>query len=106
MNLYHLVATCSKGTEPLVANELKDLGATEIEQTRGAVSWKGTLATAYRTCLWSRFCSRILLEVATFPISDDLGLYPAGAEARARNPQAELLGARVVWAGLVAAEYA
>ncbi len=74
-DLYCLVATCSKGTEQLVADELCAFGATEIEQIVGAVSWKGTLAAAYRSCLWSRFCSRILLQIAKFSINDDVTLF-------------------------------
>ncbi len=68
-------ATTPKGIEPLLAEELRDLGATGLVQTRAGVSFRGTLATAYRACLWSRLASRILLPLANFSAATPEELY-------------------------------
>ena len=62
-----LFATCPKGIESLLADELRGFGAGEVKETRAGVAFAGTLATAYRACLWSRLASRILLTLARFP---------------------------------------
>lgn len=69
------VATCGAGMEQLVAAEIKEHGGDDIETRPGAVSWKGSLETGYRMCLWSRFASRILLEIARFQAPDTDALY-------------------------------
>lgn len=68
-------ATCAKALEPLVAAELRALGAGDVAETRAGVSFSGTLETAYRACLWSRIASRILLPLATIEASDPDALY-------------------------------
>ncbi|MGI6655874.1 MAG: bifunctional 23S rRNA (guanine(2069)-N(7))-methyltransferase RlmK/23S rRNA (guanine(2445)-N(2))-methyltransferase RlmL [Desulfobulbus sp.] len=70
----HFVATCGFGLEELVAEEIAACGGQNITTGPGAVSWTGNLETGYRACLWSRFASRILLELARFeaPSTDDL----------------------------------
>ncbi|MCL1980286.1 MAG: bifunctional 23S rRNA (guanine(2069)-N(7))-methyltransferase RlmK/23S rRNA (guanine(2445)-N(2))-methyltransferase RlmL, partial [Proteobacteria bacterium] len=49
-------------------------GGEALTSHPGAVSWTGGLETGYRACLWSRFASRILLELARFdaPTTDAL----------------------------------
>ncbi len=74
-NTYNLAATCSAGTEDLVAGEIQSFGGAEIRADRGVVTWRGDLESAYRACLWSRFASRVLLEVAVFPATDEDSLY-------------------------------
>lgn len=73
-------ATAARGLEPLVASELRSLGAAEVAESRGGVRFAGTLATAYRACLWSRVANRILLPLARFPAPDPEALY-AGVRA-------------------------
>ncbi|HXU73986.1 MAG TPA: bifunctional 23S rRNA (guanine(2069)-N(7))-methyltransferase RlmK/23S rRNA (guanine(2445)-N(2))-methyltransferase RlmL [Polyangia bacterium] len=68
-------ATCAKALEPLVAAELRALGATDVAETRAGVSFAGGLDVAYRACLWSRVASRVLLPLATFDAPDDKALY-------------------------------
>ncbi len=68
-------ATCSAGMEQLVKTEIQEFGGTNVTTTPGAVCWQGKLATAYRACLWSRFSSRILLELASFDAPDTDALY-------------------------------
>jgi len=68
-------ATCGSGLEPLVAEEIAGFGGEAIASHPGAVSWTGNLETGYRACLWSRFASRILLELAHFDAPDPDALY-------------------------------
>ena len=61
---YAFLATCPRGIEPLVADELAALNA-EIERTTVAgVLGRASLATIYQMCLWSRLANRIILTVA------------------------------------------
>ncbi|WP_310600396.1 bifunctional 23S rRNA (guanine(2069)-N(7))-methyltransferase RlmK/23S rRNA (guanine(2445)-N(2))-methyltransferase RlmL [Desulfobulbus sp.] len=67
-------ATCGFGLEPLVSEEIAQCGGEALATHPGAVSWSGSLETGYRACLWSRFASRVLLELARFdaPTTDAL----------------------------------
>ena len=68
-------ATCPKGIEPLLADELRTLAAEGVRETRAGVTFEGTLATAYRACLWSRLANRILLPLKSFPAPSPEALY-------------------------------
>ena len=68
-------ATVPRGMESLLAGELKSLGAERVRQSRAGVSFGGPLEIAYRTCLWSRLASRVLLPVANGPAADSDQLY-------------------------------
>ena len=68
-------ATCAAGLETLVAEEVKGFCGKEITFGPGSVSWSGSLETGYRACLWSRFASRVLLEVASFEAQGEEALY-------------------------------
>jgi 23S rRNA (guanine2445-N2)-methyltransferase / 23S rRNA (guanine2069-N7)-methyltransferase len=72
-------ATCPKGIEPLLADELRQLGAEMVKETRAGVAFEGALAIGYRACLWSRLASRILLPLTSFPAPTPEELY-AGAQ--------------------------
>lgn len=68
-------ATCPKGLETLLLNELNDLGAQNAKETVAGVSFKGDFAFGMKACLWSRFASRILLEMSEFYCETDTELY-------------------------------
>lgn len=68
-------ATCAQGLEYPLACELDQLGAGESRETRAGINFEGTLETAYRAVLWSRFASRILQPLAAGEVSDTDGLY-------------------------------
>lgn len=70
-----MVASCAAGLEPLVADEIRAFGGEDVEVGRGLVSWQGDLGSAYRACLWSRFASRILLELDRFTVENEDDLY-------------------------------
>lgn len=75
MSALPLFATAPKGIEPLLAKELRALGAVDARETRGGVRFTGNLEFAYRACLWSRLAHRILLPLAEFPAADADALY-------------------------------
>lgn len=75
--IYTLTAQCAAGLEQLIAQEFTDFGGSDVKILRGAVRCKGNLETAYRACLWSRFASRILLQLATFSCPNPEQLYQA-----------------------------
>jgi 23S rRNA (guanine2445-N2)-methyltransferase / 23S rRNA (guanine2069-N7)-methyltransferase len=68
-------ATCPKNIEPLLEEELISLGAKNTKKTVAGVKFSGTLALAYRACLWSRLANRILLPLAEFNSENADGLY-------------------------------
>jgi 23S rRNA (guanine2445-N2)-methyltransferase / 23S rRNA (guanine2069-N7)-methyltransferase len=70
-----LFATCPKGVEDLLADELTAAGGSSVRQTRAGVSFEGTLETAMSVCLWSRTANRILMPLATLEASGTDDLY-------------------------------
>jgi len=71
-------ATCPAGVELLVAGELKEFGVVNPQIEVGTVHWSGSLESAYRACLWSRFASRIFLQLAAFTVRNEDELYSEG----------------------------
>lgn len=64
------LASCAKGIEPLLAQEISDLGGEIERETHLGVFWRGDLTCAYRVCLWSRLASRLLLPLHDGPVSN------------------------------------
>ncbi|WP_371372289.1 bifunctional 23S rRNA (guanine(2069)-N(7))-methyltransferase RlmK/23S rRNA (guanine(2445)-N(2))-methyltransferase RlmL [Thalassotalea aquiviva] len=60
----HFLALTSFGIESLLAQELTDLGATEVVQKPEGVYFVADFATAYRICLHTRLASRVLVRIA------------------------------------------
>ena len=75
--MYEIVAGCAAGLENLIVEEVSLFGGLEVEGGLGVVRWRGTLESAYRCCLWSRFASRVLLEFWRFEVTDEDSLYNA-----------------------------
>jgi len=73
-------ATCPKGLEYLLVDELKALGAEGVREALAGVYFEGPIGIAYRACLWSRLASRVLLPIAEFACADEEALY-AGVQA-------------------------
>ncbi|MBM6675733.1 class I SAM-dependent methyltransferase [Olsenella uli] len=69
------VATCPKGFERLLADELSALGVPQVRPLAGQVAFGGEVADAYRACLWSRLASRVLLVLARVDAADANALY-------------------------------
>ncbi len=68
-------ATASKGTEPALRDELRELRFRRVRADRGGVHFEGDLGDAARACLWSRIALRILREVSSFDAGDEAALY-------------------------------
>jgi 23S rRNA (guanine2445-N2)-methyltransferase / 23S rRNA (guanine2069-N7)-methyltransferase len=58
-----LFASCPKGLELLLVDELRALGASDVHEARAGVHFSGTRETAYRACLWSRLASPLLVPL-------------------------------------------
>jgi 23S rRNA (guanine2445-N2)-methyltransferase / 23S rRNA (guanine2069-N7)-methyltransferase len=72
-----LFATASRGTEPLLADELGELGAKKVRQDRGGVRFAANWNEALRICLWSRIAMRVLHPLGEFESRGARGLYDA-----------------------------
>ncbi|MCK8502505.1 MULTISPECIES: THUMP domain-containing class I SAM-dependent RNA methyltransferase [Myxococcus] len=72
-----LFATTTRGTEDLLADELKELGARRIRQDRGGVRFMASLDEALKVCLWSRIAMRVLYPLGAFEARGAQGLYDA-----------------------------
>ncbi len=77
MNSLQFFASAARGVEPLLADELRRFGAETAKERIGGVEFSGALETAYRTCLWSRLASRVLLPLSRFPLAGADDLYAA-----------------------------
>ncbi|MEH6579355.1 MAG: bifunctional 23S rRNA (guanine(2069)-N(7))-methyltransferase RlmK/23S rRNA (guanine(2445)-N(2))-methyltransferase RlmL [Amphritea sp.] len=54
-------ATCPKGLEPVLFDELLALEVEQPKQTLAGVYFAGGLEAAYKVCLWSRVANRVLM---------------------------------------------
>ena len=70
-----LFVTCGRGLESILADELIAFGATQVKVGNGGVSAQANREAAYRTCLWSRLASRVLMPLARGPVADPDALY-------------------------------
>lgn len=70
-----MVATTLFGLEDVLASELKEIGAEEIEVLNRAVRYKGDTALLYKSNLQLRTALKILKPFTQFSVSDDKGLY-------------------------------
>ena len=68
-------ATCPKGIETLLHDEIISLDIPDVKQARSGVFFKGTLQSAYKICLWSRLANRVLLPLARFQAATPDDLY-------------------------------
>ena len=68
-------ATCPKGLEYLLVDELISLGGGDVHEALAGVHFRGTLETGYLACLWSRLASRVLMPLAEFGAEDADALY-------------------------------
>lgn len=72
-----LFATTARGFEELLKSELTELGAQDAKVAQGGVHYWADDETLYRTLLWSRLSSRILLPIMQAKAFSDLDLYSA-----------------------------
>ncbi len=65
-----MLAKTFKGLEDVLADELKSLGAEQIEKQRRAVRFQGDKSLLYRTNIHLRTASRVLVPLLTFEATD------------------------------------
>lgn len=70
-------ATCARGIEPVLADELRALGAADVAPGRGGVHFAGDQATLYRANLWLRTAVRVLMPILDVPVHSPDELYEA-----------------------------
>ncbi len=77
---YRFFATAPRGSTGLLADELRALGATGVQENPGGAYFEGSLEMAYRACLWLRTANRVLFSLSDFAAPDPNALYEAITE--------------------------
>ncbi|MFO7189854.1 MAG: THUMP domain-containing protein [Pseudomonadota bacterium] len=80
MALLHFFATCPRGLEPLLADELAAVGASDIATTGGGVAFSGDWRAAYRANLESRVATRVLWRIAQADYRNEHDVYALARE--------------------------
>ncbi len=70
-----LFASTARGLEELLKNELEILGAQSCRIAQGGVHFQGDDRMMYKSLLWSRLASRIMMPLNEFNVYSDLDLY-------------------------------
>jgi len=73
--IFNIVVKTQGGLEPLLAEELRILGATNIEEHKRAVSFDGDKALLYKSNLCLRTALRILVPIRKFSALNEQELY-------------------------------
>lgn len=74
MQNFTFFASCAKGIELLLKDELDRLGIVSQEKLAG-VEFEGTLEQAYKVCIHSHLASQVMLKIATQKVTDQQDLY-------------------------------
>ena len=72
-------ASCPKGLEALVSEELVALGARECKSTLAGVAFAATWPVVYKILIWSRLISRVRYPLSRFSVSSPDSLYEHAA---------------------------
>ena len=75
LSMPKFIATCAKGLEYLLVDELSRLGAEEAKEGLSQVQFEADWHGVYEILMWSRIASRILFPIARFEAEDDDTLY-------------------------------
>jgi putative N6-adenine-specific DNA methylase len=73
----HYFATCARGLEPVLARELRDLRAEQVEVGRGGVHFAGDRVLLYQANLWLRTAIRVLWPILEITVTSPDELYEA-----------------------------
>jgi 23S rRNA (guanine2445-N2)-methyltransferase / 23S rRNA (guanine2069-N7)-methyltransferase len=76
-NVRYWIATAPVGAASVLAEELAQFGATDIRERSHDVKFQGSLEVGYRTCLWSRTATRVLLSLGSIDASSAKSVYDA-----------------------------
>src|SRR5579885_862972 len=77
MSTRHFFATCARGLEPILGDELRTLGARDVAPGRGGTAFAGDQALLYRANLWLRTAVRVLQPVLEADVASPDELYDA-----------------------------
>ena len=77
MSLQRFFATCARSVEPVLADELRALGASDVKTGRGGVHFSGDRAMLYRANLWLRTAIRVLQPILEAHVESPDELYEA-----------------------------
>lgn len=75
--LHQFFATCPRGLEAILSEELTGLGAANLQSTDGGVGFAGDFALVYRVNLHSRVATRILWQVGNGQYRSEDDIYRA-----------------------------
>jgi putative N6-adenine-specific DNA methylase len=76
----HFFSPCPRGLEALLAEELNALGARQVAQVSGGVSFSGDWTLCWRANLESRIATRVLWRVATGAYRSEDDIYQLARE--------------------------
>ena len=79
-DLHYYYAACTLGLERVLADELRAIGAGQVEIRRGACAFTGDRATGYKACLWLRSAVRVQEELIRGPAHDRDELYELASQ--------------------------
>jgi putative N6-adenine-specific DNA methylase len=74
---YPFFATCARGLEPVLVQELDQLRANDIQPGRGGVHFRGDSVLLYKANLWLRTAVRVLKPILDAPVDSPEQLYEA-----------------------------
>ncbi|HEY8119558.1 MAG TPA: THUMP domain-containing protein [Methylophilaceae bacterium] len=77
MSQHQFFATCPRGLEQLLQDELKSFGAASLDPTDGGVGFAGDFTLCYRANLESRIATRILWRSGKGPYKTEDDIYNA-----------------------------
>ena len=77
MIMPNFIALTSAGIEPLLADELTSLGATEVSPRMQSVYFSADFETAIKICLWTRLATRVMKHVVDVPGNSKEQIYNA-----------------------------
>jgi putative N6-adenine-specific DNA methylase len=72
---FNMVATTQQYLEPVLVNELLNIGATDVEKHNRAVSFTGDLGVMYRANLCTRTALKVLVPFVKFKARNERDLY-------------------------------
>jgi 23S rRNA (guanine2445-N2)-methyltransferase / 23S rRNA (guanine2069-N7)-methyltransferase len=76
-NVRYWIATAPVGAASVLAEELAQFGGSDIRERSHDVKFQGALDVGYRTCLWSRTATRVLLSLGSIDATSSKSVYEA-----------------------------
>ena len=75
---WSMLATCARGFEPMLANELQTLGVNSPHISSGAVCFSANFELAMKLCLWSRIANKLEVQIGDAYAVNENDLYELG----------------------------